>query len=146
MAAERQPGEILRTSILEDVRERLEAREAARNAARLEALPTGWREISLPGRRLTLDQADRVVQVTPTLPDGPPVVSREEPAAKVEPPPQKQSSTLELAIRARLIPGGRTLPWARFCDEVRGDCNVAKDARGYSDRTIQRIVKEIRAK
>jgi hypothetical protein len=52
----------------------------------------------------------------------------------------------EAAVEATLIELGRpgfALPWKRFDDAVHARCGVGAAARGYSHRTIQRVVAEI---
>ena len=49
-------------------------------------------------------------------------------------------AALHKTIAARLP---RTVPWDRFCDDVRADCGVTKTTRGCGDRTINRIAKRI---
>jgi hypothetical protein len=50
------------------------------------------------------------------------------------------ADALHKAIAARLP---RTVPWDRFCDDVRADCGVTKTTRRYGDRTINRIANRI---
>jgi hypothetical protein len=44
----------------------------------------------------------------------------------------------------------RNIQWKLFCDRVRNECNgwlvPGKPALGFSDKQIQRVVKELRAK
>ncbi len=45
---------------------------------------------------------------------------------------------------------GSTISWVQFCDSVRDDCDGWKDhksrmpKRGFSDKTIQRVVTDLR--
>jgi hypothetical protein len=61
-------------------------------------------------------------------------------------------SGLAVAVKKRLDAGaqpGRTVQWTTFCGAVRDDCNGWIDRkqgtakRGYSDKTIERIAKEV---
>jgi hypothetical protein len=68
----------------------------------------------------------------------------------------KLSSALERAVKKRLGMGedpGKTVPWNRFCDNIRDECGAKawigdrkkrKPARGYGDRTIRRIVERLK--
>jgi hypothetical protein len=61
------------------------------------------------------------------------------------------SSKRDQVIRALLAEFNppRKLNWKAFCNRVRDDCNGWVDSRpalGFSDKTIQRLVKDLRAK
>jgi hypothetical protein len=64
-----------------------------------------------------------------------------------------QPSRREAVIAALIAEGfnpPRNIPWKKFCGEVRDKCNGwlsnGEPALGFSDRQIQRTVKELRAK
>jgi hypothetical protein len=69
-------------------------------------------------------------------------------------PPPKRVTPLEAAISKRLAAGeqpGTTIQWQPFCDSVRDDCDGWTDSkqkiskRRFSDKSIQRIVRQQRA-
>jgi hypothetical protein len=68
------------------------------------------------------------------------------------PAPRSDQNALVAAVTKQLAGAqpGRTVPWTAFCDAVRDECDVWTDRphriakRGYSDKTIHRIVTELR--
>ena len=68
--------------------------------------------------------------------------------------PMPQTSNREAVIAAMIAEGHippRTVDWKTFCNRVREKCNARLDAKGrppfgFSDKQIQRIVKDLRSK
>lgn len=64
-------------------------------------------------------------------------------AVKAERPSAALRKQKIAAVVKQLAPTGRRGPWARFCDDVRKVCGVPPDARGYNDKTIERVAKSV---
>jgi len=68
--------------------------------------------------------------------------------------PMPQTSSREVVTAAMIAEGHippRTVDWKTFCNRVREKCNARLDAKGrppfgFSDKQIQRIVNDLRAK
>jgi hypothetical protein len=62
------------------------------------------------------------------------------------PQPLKRDAVIEAKLQAGAIPG-RNIPWKKFCDEIRDECNgwgaKGKPAWGFSNKQIQRHVKDL---
>jgi hypothetical protein len=68
------------------------------------------------------------------------------PAKKQQTTQQLRKGKLTAAVEARLKAGYRpviTEQWGPFCDRVRDNLKVPRDAYGYSDKTIKRTVAEL---
>jgi hypothetical protein len=65
-----------------------------------------------------------------------------------DPLPSKRETIIRAMIAEGLNPP-RTIEWKPFCDRVRNECNGwigKRPAHGFGDKTIQRIVKDLRSK
>ena len=72
-------------------------------------------------------------------------IERQQPSLDPRDPLAGYQPDLVVAVKNRLNAGhrpgaGGNEQWERFCDEVRKDCGKEKADRGYSDKTIKRIV------
>jgi hypothetical protein len=61
--------------------------------------------------------------------------------------PAKHEDALVAAVKTRLAAGhypGENESWKSFCDNVRKGCGAKESDRGYGDKTIQRVVGELK--
>jgi hypothetical protein len=87
---------------------------------------------------------DPVAQTSPTVGPAAVAIRTAPPSIRTNKGGPELRAAIEAALKTLGRPG-REAPWGRFCDYVRSECHVAAKARGYGDKSIQRIMRAIAA-